>query len=79
VKFTGFRGRNPLLRLWDMFTGTVIRDLMATVEQVERRLELQHAAQLLAKQQRIEQEELHAIFSMQIPVVLNDRVYMGAA
>jgi hypothetical protein len=63
-----------MLRLWDMFTGTLIRDLMATVEQVERRLELQHAAELLA-----EKQELHAIFSMQIPVVLNDRVYMGAA
>jgi hypothetical protein len=60
-----------------MFTGTLIKDLMATVEQVEHRLELQHAAQLLSE--KAEQEELHAIFSMQIPVVLNDRVYMGAA
>jgi hypothetical protein len=62
-----------------MFTGTVIRDLMAAVEQVERRLELQHAAQLHAEQLRIENEELHAIFSMQIPLPVNDRVYMGAA
>jgi hypothetical protein len=61
-----------------MFTGTLITDLMATVEQVERRLELQHAAEL-AEQLRIEKEELHAIFSMQIPLPVNDRVYMGAA
>ena len=60
-----------------MFTGTVIRDLMATVERVERRLELQRAAQLFSEE--AEKQELHAIFSMQIPVVLNDRVYMGAA
>jgi hypothetical protein len=62
-----------------MFTGTLIKDLMATVEQVEHRLEMQHAAELLAEQQRIEKEELHAIFSMQIPLPVNDRVYMGAA
>ena len=57
-----------------MFTGTLIRDLMAAVEQVEERIELQHAAEQFA-----EEQELHAIFSMQIPVTVNERVYMGAA
>jgi len=53
-----------------MYTGTLIQDLMAIVDQAEQR----------AEQQRIaEQRELHEIFSMQIPVTELDRVYMGAA
>jgi hypothetical protein len=49
-----------------MYTGTLINDLMATVERAGQR----------AEQQRME-EELHEIFTMQIPE--RDRAYMGAA
>jgi len=53
-----------------MYTGTLISDLMETVELVEHR----------AKQRQIaEQEELHEIFSMQIPIVDGDYAFMGAA
>jgi hypothetical protein len=51
-----------------MYTGTLIRDLVATVERaVERNNERRIA------------EELHAIFAMQIPVVENDHLLLGAA
>ena len=53
-----------------MYTGTLIRDLMATVERAEQKSE----------QQRIACErELREIFAMQIPVALGDQVFMGAA
>jgi hypothetical protein len=70
-----------------MYTGTVISDLMASVERAERRAEQR------AVQQRIT-EELQAIFSlesislesffpescaMQIPVEEHDPILMGAA
>ena len=51
-----------------MYTGTLISDLMKTVERAEQK----------AQQRQID-EELHAIFSMQIPVVQRDQAYMGAA
>jgi len=51
-----------------MYTGTLIRDLMTAVERAE----------LHAEQQRFS-EELHEIFSMQIPVPAEDRVFEGAA
>lgn len=57
-----------------MYTGTAIRDLMTMVQRVERRVE-----QKMELQQLAEQQELHAIFSMQIPITDSDRVYMGAA
>ncbi len=53
-----------------MHTGTMISDLMAAVERVGQKVQQQRAA---------EQEELHAIFSMQIPVADGDQVFMGAA
>ena len=53
-----------------MYTGTLISDLMATVERVRERSEQQHIA---------DDQELHAIFSMQIPVTESDQVFMGAA
>jgi len=57
-----------------MYTGTVIRDLMAAVERAELRAEQREA------QRRIEEElELQAIFAMQIPITENDHVFMGAA
>ena len=49
-----------------MYTGTLINDLMATVERAGQR----------AEQQRME-EELHEIFTMQVSE--GDRAYMGAA
>ena len=51
-----------------MYTGTLISDLMKMVERATEKLQ----------QQRIN-EELHEIFSMQIPVVDNETAYMGAA
>jgi hypothetical protein len=53
-----------------MYSGTMIRDLMSTVERVEQRVELKRMA---------DERELHAIFSMQIPVEQGERIYMGAA
>jgi hypothetical protein len=53
-----------------MYTGTLIRDLMATVEQAELRAEQYRSAN---------DRELHAIFAMQIPVTEGDQVFMGAA
>jgi len=51
-----------------MYTGTMISDLMATVERAEEKVQ----------QQRID-EELHAIFAMQIRVGQGDQQFMGAA
>jgi hypothetical protein len=53
-----------------MYTGTLISDLMAIVDRVDQRAE---------RQQIAEQQELHAIFAMQIPLTQGDRVFMGAA
>jgi hypothetical protein len=53
-----------------MYTGTLISDLMTTVERAEQKAQ---------QQQTTEQRELHAIFSMQIPVTQGDQVFMGAA
>ena len=51
-----------------MYTGTLISDLMATVEQVRQRAEEQRIA-----------KELHEIFTMQIPVADGDHILTGAA
>jgi hypothetical protein len=53
-----------------MYTGTLINDLMATVEQVR---------QTVQQRQAEEQRELHAIFAMQIPMIEGDQIFMGAA
>jgi len=50
-----------------MYTGTLINDLMKTAERVTN----------VAEQQM--KEELHEIFTMQIPVIENDQVFQGAA
>jgi hypothetical protein len=50
-----------------MHTGTLISDLMATVERAEEK-----AREIVLTQ------ELHAIFAMEIPMPLGD-VFMGAA
>jgi hypothetical protein len=57
-----------------MYTGTVIGDLMLLVDRVQRRVE-----QKIELQRVVEEQELHAIFSMQIPITDSDRAYMGAA
>jgi hypothetical protein len=54
----------------EMYTGTLINDLMATVEQVGQRAQ---------EQQIAEDRELHAIFAMQIPFTPGNQVFMGAA
>jgi len=51
-----------------MYTGTLISELMSTVDRANHQLQ----------QQRIK-EELHEIFTMQIPVVDSETAYMGAA
>ena len=50
-----------------MYTGTLISDLMKTVERITNSTEQQI------------NEELHEIFTMQIPVNEGDQVYQGAA
>jgi hypothetical protein len=51
-----------------MYTGTLISDLMAMVDRAEQKAEQQQMA-----------EELHAIFTMQIPVADGEQAFMGAA
>ena len=50
-----------------MYTGTMINDLIHTAERVGN----------FAEQQM--NEELHEIFTMQIPVTENNQAYQGAA
>ncbi|HTW32616.1 MAG TPA: hypothetical protein VMD76_13125 [Candidatus Sulfotelmatobacter sp.] len=51
-----------------MYTGTLISELMNTVERVGQSV----------AQQRMS-EELHEIFTMQIPVADGNEIYQGAA
>ena len=50
-----------------MYTGTLIADLIATVDHTTHQAQQQLA------------DELHDIFTMQIPVTESDQVFMGAA
>lgn len=50
-----------------MYTGTLINDLIDTAERIGNVAEWQM------------KEELREIFTMQIPVTGNDKVYQGAA
>ena len=50
-----------------MYSGTLIADLIATVDHITHRAEQQLA------------EELHEIFTLQIPVPQNEQTFMGAA
>jgi hypothetical protein len=53
-----------------MYTGTIIADLMAAVDRAERR----------ALENRIaDDQELHEIFEMQIPITEGDGLLVGAA
>ena len=61
-----------------MYTGTLIRDLMATVERAELRAE--RSTRRSEDQRRVEEEqELLAILAMQIQTLRGDHVFMGAA
>lgn len=51
-----------------MYTGKLISELMATVDRVEQKTERQRIA---------EDQELRAIFSMQIPVIPGDPIFTG--
>jgi hypothetical protein len=54
-----------------MYTGTLIRDLMATVERAERGLQ---------QQQRIAEEmELERLFELQLPSIGTEQILAGAA
>jgi hypothetical protein len=53
-----------------MYTGTLISDLMMTVER---------AGKIVEQQRVVEENELHAIFSMQIPMAEGEQIFMGAA
>lgn len=53
-----------------MYTGTLIRDLMTTVERTEQS----------AEQKRIADEmELQRIYGLRIPFTQHERIYVGAA
>lgn len=53
-----------------MYTGTLIKDLMATVERAERSAQLkQHA----------EEMELRQLFDLPVPEMSSEPVYAGAA
>jgi hypothetical protein len=56
------------LEVAPMYTGTLIRDLMMTAERVG----------MMADQERMT-EELHEIFTMQVPIADGQRAYQGAA
>ena len=56
-----------------MYTGQLISDLMTIVEQAG-----QKAQRRQTEHERQEQEELHAIFAMQIPATPNGQIFMGA-
>jgi len=53
-----------------MYTGTLISDLMATVQRAE---------QTAKRQQTALQQELHEIFAMRIAIADGDQLLMGAA
>jgi hypothetical protein len=55
-----------------MYTGHLISELMTTVERAELRAEKSLDEERIA-------EELHAIFTMQIPATPDGQVFMGAA
>jgi hypothetical protein len=53
-----------------MYTGTLIRDLMAAVEQAERDEQLSPIA---------EETELQRMFELQVPSMQGEQVFAGAA
>jgi hypothetical protein len=53
-----------------MYTGTLIKDLMATVERAERSAQLKKNA---------EEVELHQLFNLPAPEIETEPVFAGAA
>jgi hypothetical protein len=53
-----------------MYTGTLIKDLMATVERAERRTFQKHV---------LDELELQRMFDLQFPQIRSEPVYAGAA
>jgi hypothetical protein len=53
-----------------MYTGTLINDLMATVERAERGV---------FQKQIVDEMELLRMFDLQVPQMQNEPVYAGAA
>jgi hypothetical protein len=53
-----------------MYTGTLIRDLMSTVERAEWRVQRQRVA---------EEAELRRMFALQTPSMWNEQILAGAA
>ena len=53
-----------------MYTGTLIQELMTTVERAE---------QLVRQRQVIDEQELQRLFELQVPVMHGERILVGAA
>lgn len=53
-----------------MYTGTLIKDLMMTVERAER---------LIRLRQITEERELQRLYELQLPAMQGERVLVGAA
>jgi hypothetical protein len=53
-----------------MYTGTIINDLMATVERAERHTEQKRIA---------DERELKRIYELQVPLARNQQIFVGAA
>ncbi|HZW96616.1 MAG TPA: hypothetical protein VFF64_26975 [Candidatus Eremiobacteraceae bacterium] len=58
-----------------MYTGTLIKDLMATVERVERRAQQKR----IVDEWIVDEMELRRMFGLQLPRTHSERVYAGAA
>jgi hypothetical protein len=56
--------------VFKMYTGTLIQDLMMTVERAER---------LIRLRQITEERELQRLFELQVPAMQGERVLVGAA
>ena len=53
-----------------MYTGTLIKDLMATVERAERRAQ---------KKRAFDEKELQRMFELQVPQLGEEQILAGAA
>ena len=58
-----------------MYTGTLIKDLMATVERVERGAQQKR----IVDERIVDEMELRRMFELQVPLMHSERVYAGAA
>ncbi len=63
-----------------MYTGTLIKDLMATVERVERRAQQKRIVdEWIANEWIVDEMELRRMIGLQLPRTHSERVYAGAA